>query len=124
MVKLLGYVEAGFPAHAEEELIDTMSLDEFLVGNKEATYLLRVKGESMKEAGIISGDLVLVERGREPRVGDIVVALIDGEYTLKFYAEKNKKPYLRSGNKNYKDIHPKEELKIEAVVMVVIRKYK
>src|SRR2546423_9839254 len=72
-VPVLGTVAAGFPSPAEEELADTMSLDEFLITNKEATYILKVNGESMIEAGIPSGDLLLVERGGEPRDGDIVI---------------------------------------------------
>jgi Peptidase S24-like len=60
-VPVLGTVTAGFPSPADEELGDTMSLDEFLITNKEATYILKVNGESMIEAGILSGDLLLVE---------------------------------------------------------------
>lgn len=122
-VKFLGYVEAGFPAGAEEELLDTISLDEFLIGKPEATYMLKVKGDSMIEAGIMPGDMILVERGKTARVGDVVVAEIDGEYTLKFYKKKNGRPYLEAGNKKYKPIYPKESLKLEAVVTAVIRKY-
>ncbi len=122
-IKLLGLVEAGFPTAAEEELLDTMSLDDFLVENKEATYLLKVKGESMIDAGIMPGDLVLVERGKTPRVGDIVVAEVDGDFTLKFYKTKNGKPYLEPANSKFKPIYPEHELKIEAIVRSVIRKY-
>ena len=90
-----------------EEMSDTMSLDEFIIENKEASYLLKVKSDSMKEAGILSGDLVLVERGRTPREGDIVIAEVEGEYTMKYF----------------KDIHPEDNLTIPAVVRAVIRKY-
>src|SRR5438876_6252633 len=74
---VLGTVAAGFPSPAEEELGDTMSLDEYLITNKEATYLLKVTGDSMIEAGILPGDLLLVERGAAPRDGDIVIAEVD-----------------------------------------------
>lgn len=100
-----------------------MSLDEYLVENREASYLLRVKGDSMKEAGIIAGDLVVVERGREARPGDIVVAEVDGEYTLKYLRKKGGKVYLEPANKKFKPIVPKEELKILAVLRAVVRKY-
>lgn len=123
-VKVLGLIEAGFPTSASEELIDTISLDEFLIDKKEATYLLKVKGESMKDAGILPGDMVLVERGAEPRIGDIVIAEVDGEYTMKRYRMKGNKPYLEASNKEYQDIYPENELKIPAVVRAVIRKYK
>jgi SOS regulatory protein LexA len=122
-IKVLGYVEAGFPAGAEEELLDTMSLDEFLIDKAEATYILKVKGDSMIDAGIMPGDMVLVERGKRARVGDVVVALIDGEYTLKYYREKGGKPYLEAANEKYKPLYPKEELKLEAVVVALVRKY-
>jgi SOS regulatory protein LexA len=122
-VKVLGVVEAGFPTSASEELVDTMSLDEWLVEKKEATYMLKVKGESMLGAGIMPGDMVLVERGATPRVGDIVIAEIDGEYTMKYYRMKGKTPYLEASNKAYKDIYPENELRIPAVVRAVIRKY-
>lgn len=122
-LKVLGLIEAGFPTSASEEMLDTMSLDEYLVENKEATYILKVKGESMIDAGIMPGDLVLVERGAEAKNGDIVIAEIDGGYTLKYFKIKNKKACLEAGNKKYKDIYPEEELRISAVVRSVIRKY-
>lgn len=122
-IRVLGYVEAGFPAGAEEELLDTMSLDEFLIDKPEATYILKVKGDSMIEAGIMAGDMVLVERGKSARVGDIVVAEVDGEYTLKYLRKRAGEHYLEAANSKYRDIHPKENLKIEAVVVALIRKY-
>lgn len=122
-IRVLGYVEAGFPAGAEEELLDTMSLDEFLIDKPEATYILKVKGDSMIEAGIMAGDMILVERGKQARAGEIVVAEVDGEYTLKYLRKKGGKVYLEAANKKYKPIYPEENLKIEAVVVAVIRKY-
>ena len=122
-LKILGVVEAGFPTSAEEELIDTMSLDEYLVQNKEATYLLKVKGDSMIDAGILPGDLVIVERGKTPRPNDIVIAEVDEEYTMKYYRIKGGKSYLEPANKNYKPIHPEHALSVVAVVQAVVRKY-
>jgi len=121
--RLLGTVEAGWPSPAEEELVDTMSLDEYLIGNKEATYLLKVKGESMVEAGIMPGDMVLVERGRNPRNGDIVIAEVDGEWTMKYFERQGGSVALRPANKKFSTIVPQEELSITAVVVGVIRKY-
>jgi repressor LexA len=122
-VPLLGYVEAGFPAVAEQELLDTLSVDDYLIKNKEASYLLKVKGDSMIEAGIHEGDLVLVERGRPSKVGDIVIAEVDGEYTMKYLRQKNGKFYLEPANKKYKPIYPTTDLQIAAIVKAVIRKY-
>lgn len=122
-IPLLGTVEAGFPTAAEEELVDTLSLDDYLVRNKEATFLLRVKGDSMIEAGIMPGDLVLVERGREARLGDIVIAEVDHEWTMKYLQRRNGKSILLPGNPKYPPIIPQQELKIGAVVKAVVRRY-
>ncbi|MDZ7612194.1 MAG: transcriptional repressor LexA [Candidatus Moranbacteria bacterium] len=122
-VSVLGTVEAGFPSPAEEELVDTMSLDEYLIENKEATFLLKVSGDSMIEAGIMPGDLALVEKGRTAKDGDIVIAQVDGSWTMKYLIKKGKQVYLKPANKKYSPIYPKEELNIAAVVKSVIRKY-
>ena len=122
-VPLLGYVEAGFPSAAEEELVDTMSLDEYLIENKEATFMLKVKGDSMIDAGIMEGDIVLVERGKAPKPGEIVIAQIDGEYTMKYFRKKGTVVYLEAANPDYKPFYPKEALRVEAIVRAVIRKY-
>lgn len=122
-VKVLGLIEAGWPSPAEEELIDTMSLDEYLIENKAATYLLRVKGDSMIDAGIQQGDLVIVERTNTPKVGRIVIAEVDGEWTMKYLRQGKNGFYLEAANRAYKPIHPKEDLKVVAVVKGVIRKY-
>ena len=82
-LKVLGTVEAGFPSPAEEELVDTLSLDDFLIQNREATFLLKVSGDSMSDAGILPGDMVIVDKGRTPKSGDIVIAQVDGEWTMK-----------------------------------------
>jgi repressor LexA len=122
-IKILGLVEAGFPSPAEEELVDTMTLDEWLIRNKEATYMLKVKGDSMIEAGIMEGDMVLVDRSRTAKSGDIVIAEVDGEWTMKYFSKRGEKVALLPGNKKYKPIVPTQELKVAAVVVAVIRKY-
>jgi SOS regulatory protein LexA len=122
--RVLGAVEAGFPSPAEEELSDTIDLDEFLIKNKEATYMLKVTGDSMRDAGILPGDMVLVERGLEAHDGDIVIAHVDHAWTLKYLRKRSRKVWLEAANKRYKPIFPKEELKIAAVVIAVIRKYR
>jgi SOS regulatory protein LexA len=125
-VKILGAVEAGFPTPAEEDLAETMSLDNYLIGNKEATFMLRVSGESMIDAGIQPDDMVIVERRTDAKDGDIVVAFIDGGYTVKFLRKRNGKVWLEPANSKFHDIIPAdgEELRIMAVVKAVIRKYK
>lgn len=122
--RLLGTVEAGFPSPAEEELADTMSLDEWLIGNKEATFMLKVQGDSMTGAGILPGDMVLVERGRTPRDGDVVIAEVDGHWTMKTLRYRNRKAVLIAANPKYPPIHPTEALNISAVVVAVVRRYR
>lgn len=122
-LKVLGQVEAGFPSPAEEELSDTMSLDEYLIENKEASYMLKVSGDSMIDAGIMAGDMVLVDRSLSPNNGDIVIAEVDKEWTIKYLRKKGKTSYLEAANKKYPLIYAQDELKIAAVVKAVIRKY-
>lgn len=121
--RLLGLIEAGFPSAAEEELADTLSFDDYLIENKEASYILKVKGDSMIDVGIQEGDMVIVERGKEPKSGDIVVAEIDRAWTMKYFRKSGAKVWLEPANKKYKPIYPKEDLKIEAIVKAVVRKY-
>ena len=123
-VPLLGSIAAGFPSPAEEELCDTMTLDEYLIGRKEATYMLKVSGDSMIEAGLMPGDLVLVERGRQPRDGDVVVAEVDHGWTLKYYHKRGERVILMPANRRYHPIVPTDELNIAAVVVGSVRKYK
>jgi repressor LexA len=122
-VPLLGLVEAGFPTMVEEAALDTLNLDNFLVQDRGATYLLEVKGDSMIDAGIQEGDLVLVEKGKAAKLGDIVIAQVDGDYTMKYYRQKGNQAYLEPANKKYKNIYPTTDLQISAVVRAVIRKY-
>lgn len=122
-IRLLGSIAAGFPSPAEEELADVMTLDQLLIRNPQATFLLKVTGDSMVDEGIKHGDLVLVERTTDIKPGDIVVANIDGEWTIKYFRRRGKQVYLEPANKKYRTIVPREELKIDLVVKAVIRQY-
>jgi SOS regulatory protein LexA len=123
-VKVLGTVEAGFPSPAEEELVDTLSLDNLLIQNPEATFLLKVSGDSMSGAGILPGDMVIVDKGQVPKSGDIVIAEVDGEWTMKYLRKRGEGVTLIPANPRYKPIKPQNELKIAGVVTAVVRKYK
>ncbi len=122
-VPLLGLVQAGGPTSVEPETLDMLSLDSYLISDREKTFLLEVKGDSMIDAHIEEGDLVIAVRTLSARDGDIVVAEVDGEWTLKYYKEERGKRWLLPANKRYRPIYPKESLRIAAVIRGVIRKY-
>lgn len=120
---LIGVIRAGFAAAADEELKDTIDLDQFLVRKPEASYVLKVTGDSMIDAGIHENDLVVFERTGEYKPGDIVVAQTEDGYTLKYLRKKNNKMYLEAANDKYPDIHPREG-SIVGVVVAQVRKYR
>jgi len=122
-IPLVGSVQAGFPSPEEEALCDIMSMDEYLITKPEASFLLQVSGDSMIGEGIMEGDLVVIERGREPKVGDIVIAEVDGDWTMKYFKKENGRVYLEAANPKYPIIRPKTELRLGGVVTAVIRKY-
>jgi len=121
-LRLLGAVRAGFAAPVEEELLDTVSIGEYLIRHKESSYLLRVEGDSMRDAGIHHGDMVIFERRADASVGDLVVALTEDGYTLKFLRKRKSKIYLEAANSVYPEIHPKEG-QVIGVVTATFRKY-
>ena len=123
-VPLLGSVQAGIPVDATEEQLDTLSIDDYLIRKRDATFLLTVKGDSMIDAGIREGDLVVVERAQTARLGDIVVAEVDGEWTMKYLRKDARGAYyLEPANENFEDIYPEGEMRIGGIVRGVVRKY-
>jgi SOS regulatory protein LexA len=122
-IPLVGSVQAGFPSPEEESLCDILSMDEYLVAKPEASFLLQVSGDSMIGEGIMAGDLVIVERGREPKSGDIVIAEVDGEWTMKYFKREGKQVVLEAANPKYPIIRPQTQLRLGGVVTAVIRKY-
>lgn len=121
---LLGYVQAGFPSPAEEELADCLTIDQYLVRRPEASFLLKVSGDSMIDAGIMPGDIVIIERGRSPQAGDIVLAEIDREWTLKYYRKEGSQVVLEPANSRYPKLRPQEQLQIAGIAAAVIRRYR
>ena len=122
-IPLVGSVQAGFPSPEEESLCDVISMDEYLISRPDSSFLLQVSGDSMIGEGIKEGDLVIVEKGREPRNGDIVIAEVDGEWTMKYFRKQGKQIVLEAANPKYPIIKPKTELKVGGIVTAVIRKY-
>ena len=122
-VRLLGSIAAGFPTQEEEQETDAVTLDEYLVKDPDHSYMLTVRGDSMIDAGILPGDVVLVEKGPRPKQNDIVVARVDDEWTLKYYVRDAAGVRLEPANRKYKFLRPQRSLEIGGVVRAVIRKY-
>jgi repressor LexA len=121
-VPLLGSVKAGFPSDVTE-VRDSMNLEDFLIDKSKDSYILEVDGDSMIDAHIADGDMVIVERTNRAKDGEIVVAEIDGEWTMKYWREKGSKAWLEPANKAFKPMYPEQSLRVAAKVKAVIRKY-
>lgn len=120
---MLGLVKAGFPSPTEDILETRINIDDFLIQKKESSYILEVDGDSMIDAHIADGDMVIAERTNTAKDGQIVIAQVDGEFTMKYFRQQGNKIWLEPANKNFKPIYPTTGLQIEAVVRGVIRKY-
>ncbi len=118
-IPLFGHtVPAGFPSPADDYVEDRLDLNQLLVQNKSATFFLRVKGDSMTGAGIHDKDIIVVDRSNEPTDGSIVVAVVDGELTVKRLVQRSSSVELHAENPKYQPIRFKEgqELTIFGVV--------
>jgi SOS regulatory protein LexA len=109
-IPIAGSVAAGFPSPEEEALRDIISIDQFLCVRPGQSFLLEVTGDSMSGAGIIEGDLVIVEKGRTPKNGDIVVAQVDGDWTMKYFTRRGRNVILEAANPKYPSISLRTEL--------------
>ncbi len=115
-------VAAGLPAMAFDAPPDGLAIDAHLVRRPSRTFLITVKGDSMVDAGLLPGDTIVVERGHAANAGDIVVAVVDGAYTVKRLARENRKFVLAPENKAYPVLRP-DPLEIVGVVVGSFRKY-
>jgi DNA polymerase V len=117
-------VSAGFPSPALDYEKERIDLNEIVVKNPEATYYAKVDGNSMKETGIIDGDLLVVDKSIEPQDGQIAVCFLNGEFTLKRLKYSGKELWLIPENKAYTPIQVEEEsdFRIWGVVTYVIKK--
>lgn len=122
----VGAVRAGLPQpRQDEDDFEVLTLDDYLVPDPNRTFLARVKGESMRDAGLLDGDLVVVQKNCPTRVGDIVVAVIDGQVTVKHLRqEPGGRFFLQAANPDFADIVPEGELEILGVVVGQCRTYR
>lgn len=119
-------IKAGFPSPADDHLDKSLDINRFLVTHPEATFFLRVSGDSMIDKGIFPGDILVVDRSIIPQNEDIVIAAINNELTVKSFFKKNNKVSLVPANRAYKEIKisPEDDLVIWGTVISIIRKLK
>ncbi len=118
-------VRAGFPSPAEDFAVNRLDLTQLLITHPQATFLLRVAGASMREAGIDDGDTLVVDRAIKPRHGHIVVAVVDGEFTVKQLYQRAGRVRLKAANPTFPDIEPKDGQTVEVwgVVSSCIKRF-
>jgi len=121
-----GTVPAGFPSPADDYVEKAIDLNEHLVRNPTSTFFVRAKGDSMKDAGIASGDILVVDKSITAADKQIVVAMLDGEFTVKRLRRRNNRVFLESGNPEFppREITPDQEVVIWGVVTFVIHQPK
>lgn len=119
-------VPAGFPSPADDHAESRLDLNEYLINQAESTFFVRIKGDSMVDAGILDNDIVIVDRSKSAAINDIVLASIDGEFTVKVLTKNNTGPYLMPANKEFKPIYIEEgsQFEIWGVVTGSVRKFK
>ena len=120
-VPLLGHIQAGSPQLAEEHIEEWINLPQTLIKGRRDVFLLRVRGDSMINAGIFEGDLVIVRPTKEAKNNEIVVALLHDEATVKRFIQIKNRAYLKAENPTHKNIYPKEDWMIQGKVVGVIR---
>ena len=118
-------VSAGFPSPADDYTEENIDLNEHLISNPFSTFFLRVKGDSMINAGIKDKDLIIVDKSLIPKPGNIIIAMIDGEFTIKRLSIKNDELYLKAENNNYPDFRFKNHIDVQiwGVVIYSIHSY-
>jgi repressor LexA len=123
-IPIYGQIPAGMSTLTEQTIEGHVSLDSRSanVTKNRATFALQVRGDSMIGAHIVDGDIVILEDSKEVHNGDIVAALIDGETTLKRYVVEHGRPYLKAENPRYPNLIPARELKIQGVMVSLVRK--
>ena len=123
-IPIYGQIPAGMATLTEQTIEGHVSLDTRSVNASKngRTFALRVRGDSMIDAHILDGDIVILENRKDVQNGDIVAALIDGETTLKRYVMEHGRPYLKAENPLYPNLSPARELRIQGVMVSLVRK--
>ena len=118
-------ISAGFPSPADDYTEENIDLNEHLISNPFSTFFLRVKGESMLNAGIKDKDLIIVDKSLRAKTGNIIIAMVDGEFTIKRLSIKNNELYLKAENHNYPDFNFKNNIDVQiwGVVIYSIHSY-
>ena len=118
-------VSAGFPSPADDYTEENIDLNEHLISNPFSTFFLRVKGDSIINAGIKDKDLIIVDKSLIAKPGNIIIAMIDGEFTIKRLSIKNDELYLKAENHNYPDFRFKNHIDVQiwGVVIYSIHSY-
>tara|TARA_Y100000589_G_scaffold26733_1_gene22185 strand:- start:7870 stop:8265 length:396 start_codon:yes stop_codon:yes gene_type:complete len=119
-------IPAGFPSPADDYQEDNIDLNEYLIRNPFSTFFLKVKGDSMINAGIQDQDLIIVDKSLTAKPGNIVIATIDGDFTVKRLEKKNDELYLKAENDSYPDFsfNNYSDIHIWGVVICSIHKFK
>lgn len=122
---VLGAVRAGLPEPASQEQEDLLTIDDFLIDDPNRTVLVRIRGDSMQDAGLLDGDLAVVETNSPTKPNDIVVAMVDGDRTVKYLRIDGKGEFfLEAANPNYEPIRAKGSLEVIGIVTGSFRRYR
>lgn len=121
-----GSVSAGFPSPADDYIVDRIDITDYLIGNAEGTFVLQIAGDSMTGAGLAPGDRILVDKTLEPRSGDVVIAVLNGEFTVKRWVVRQGRYYIEPANPAYPviDVSEEPDFRIWGVVTRSIKEYR
>ncbi|MBT5346696.1 translesion error-prone DNA polymerase V autoproteolytic subunit [bacterium] len=123
---LTSCVSAGFPSPADDYIEDNLDLNKFLIKQKDSTFFMKVEGDSMKDLGIFSDNILIIDRSIKVFEHKVVVVVLNGEFTVRTFVKKQGRVFLVPGNKKYKVIEIVEGMDFEVwgVVTTVLNKFK
>lgn len=110
---MVGRVQAGFPSPADDYLDNPLDFNELLIAHPAATFAVRVAGDSMVQAGIFAGDIAVVDRAEDAKDGRVVLAVVDGEFTIKRYRVRGRRVWLEAANPAFKDLELRPDMEFE-----------